>query len=159
METKENSHSGEDYYEHIVEQYAYMKQLPHRQYYDKANYLKLIEQADLSEKDVIDLACGSGFYTRIIREQVKESKEVWGADISENMVKLAKYLGPDTINYQVADLTQKFPFDKQFDAISCPYLFQHAKNYLMLVQMLKNTFEMLKPGGWIFGSNGASMDE
>jgi ubiquinone/menaquinone biosynthesis C-methylase UbiE len=43
---------------------------------------------DISGKDVLDLACGEGFFTRLIKQ--KTTGKVYGVDISENMISLAK---------------------------------------------------------------------
>lgn len=43
----------------------------------------------LSNEDVIDLACGEGFYTRKFRALT--TGRVYGVDFSENMISLAKY--------------------------------------------------------------------
>jgi ubiquinone/menaquinone biosynthesis C-methylase UbiE len=72
----------------------------------------LLDRVDVKDKDVIDLACGSGYYTRVIRERVSPDHQVWGADISENMIKIAKKLGPDSITYVVQDCTEPLPDGK-----------------------------------------------
>ena len=90
--------------------------------------------AQLPGKDVIDLACGSGYFTRMIRARVSEDHVVWGLDISENMIKLGKKMSPFlNIKYMVQDCSVPFQLDKAFDAASCAYLFQHARNYDMLL--------------------------
>ena len=150
----QNFYKGEDYYKDIADKYAKAKNLKHRQYFEKPNYLKLLDEADVAEKDVIDLACGSGFCTRLLREKVNPNHEVWGIDISENMVQLAKSQSTDSIKYMVKDCSEPLDLGKQFDAVSCTYLLQHAKNYDMLKQFLSNIFNMLKPGGIVFGMNG-----
>lgn len=43
---------------------------------------------DLKNENVLDLGCGDGHYTRIMRE--KTNGEVYGLDISENMIEMAK---------------------------------------------------------------------
>jgi ubiquinone/menaquinone biosynthesis C-methylase UbiE len=42
----------------------------------------------LSNEDVLDLACGTGFYTRVMRSMT--TGKVYGIDISEDMINLAK---------------------------------------------------------------------
>lgn len=53
--------------------------------------MKLVGQ--LKNEDVIDLACGEGFYTRMMRNMT--SGKVYGVDFSENMIKLAKWQQKD----------------------------------------------------------------
>lgn len=71
-------------------------------------YKKLI--GDLIENsDVIDLACGTGYYTRILREKTKG--EVYGVDISEDMIEHAKsqLKHEGEIHYIVADVSHDLP--------------------------------------------------
>jgi ubiquinone/menaquinone biosynthesis C-methylase UbiE len=60
--------------------------VPRRKYLETPSFIKLL--GDLSNEDVIDLACGEGFYTRILREKTKG--KVYGVDISTGMIELAK---------------------------------------------------------------------
>ena len=77
----------EDTYASIAEQYKRNKLVPWRRYIETPSFLRLVGQ--LTTEDVIDLACGEGFYTRIYRAQ--SSGKVYGVDYSENMIKLAKW--------------------------------------------------------------------
>ena len=42
----------------------------------------------LENENVVDMACGEGFYTRLIRSKTKG--EVYGVDISAGMIELAR---------------------------------------------------------------------
>ena len=121
MEESQDTH-GEDYYRIVAENYTKMKNLLHRQFIEIPNYKMLLDRATVAEKDVIDLACGSGYYTRIIRERVNSDHDVWGADISENMIKIAKEMGPASITYLVQDCTEPLPDGKLFDVVSATFL-------------------------------------
>jgi ubiquinone/menaquinone biosynthesis C-methylase UbiE len=59
---------------------------PNRIYIELPTFLALM--TDIKDEDIIELACGTGFYTRIFRE--KTSGLVYGADISEDMINYAK---------------------------------------------------------------------
>jgi len=96
MESSEDT-KGEDYYRMIAENYTKMKNLEYRQIIEVPNFKMLLERVNIANKDVIDLACGSGYYTRVLRERVLPEHEVWGVDISENMIKIAKEYGPENI--------------------------------------------------------------
>jgi len=114
--------TGEDYYKAVADSYTKCKNLEHRQAIEVPNYMRLLERVNIGDKDVIDLACGSGYYTRILRERVLPPHDVWGADISENMINIAKEFGPDTIKYVVQDCTEPLPEGKQFDVVSATFL-------------------------------------
>ena len=79
---------------------------------------------------------------------------MWGVDISQDMVDLAKQQGPANIKYMVADCCQPLDLGMQFDVISCAFLLQHSKSEEMLEGFLTNIYNNLKPGGRAFGMNG-----
>jgi ubiquinone/menaquinone biosynthesis C-methylase UbiE len=84
----------EDTYATFVEKYKKSKLIPWRKYIETPSFLKLVGK--LTTEDVIDLACGEGFYTRIMRDMT--SGRVYGLDFSENMIKLAKWQLKDSDN-------------------------------------------------------------
>jgi predicted methyltransferase len=67
MESTQDTH-GEDYYRIIAENYTKMKNMEYRQLLEVPNFKMLLDRVDVNDKDVIDLACGSGYYTRILRD-------------------------------------------------------------------------------------------
>lgn len=84
----------EDTYREIVENYKKSKLIPWRRFIETPSFMNLVGQ--LSSEDVIDLACGEGFYTRKFREMT--TGRVYGVDYSENMIKLAQYQLTDNMN-------------------------------------------------------------
>jgi ubiquinone/menaquinone biosynthesis C-methylase UbiE len=70
-----------------VEKYKRSKLIPWRIYIETPSFISLVGK--LSNEDVVDLACGEGFYTRMMRRMT--SGKVYGFDFSENMINLAKY--------------------------------------------------------------------
>jgi SAM-dependent methyltransferase len=54
-------------YDKIAKQYKASKRLPFREYVEWYSYNKLL--GDISQKSVLDLACGEGFYTRRIKRK------------------------------------------------------------------------------------------
>ena len=73
-------------YDPIAEQYARAKQQPWRAYIEAFTLMRLI--GDPTGKRVIDIACGDGFYTRMIRQ--RGAANVTGVDLSEKMIGLAR---------------------------------------------------------------------
>jgi predicted methyltransferase len=55
-----------DNYAEITENYKKSKQTSWRKVMETPSFLNLVGQ--LSNEDILDLACGEGFYTRIMRE-------------------------------------------------------------------------------------------
>jgi 2-polyprenyl-3-methyl-5-hydroxy-6-metoxy-1,4-benzoquinol methylase len=73
-------------YDPIAEQYERSKQQPWRAYVEAFTLMRLI--GDPTGKKVIDIACGEGFYTRMIRQ--RGAAKVPGVDLSEKMIGLAR---------------------------------------------------------------------
>lgn len=55
-----------------------------------------------SNEDVIDVGCGSGDVTSLIRR--KTLGEVWGIDISPEQIRIAVQKSPGDIHYEVGAL-------------------------------------------------------
>lgn len=97
--------------------------------------------------NVLDLACGSGRFTRKIK--LAGAKKVVGADISNEMIRLAKkeeeknHLG---IEYIMLDVTQPKKIG-EFDIVSASFLFHYAKTKKELFNMCKTCYENLNEGG------------
>ncbi len=109
-------------YDPIAEQYKRSKQQPWRTYIEAVTLMGLI--GDLSEKSVIDIACGEGFYTRMLRQ--RGAKKVTGVDLSEGMIALARaneaqhQLG---IEYVVGD-GRALDLGTEYDLAVAAYLLQ-----------------------------------
>ena len=83
---------------------------------------------DLSERSVIDIACGEGFYTRMLRQ--RGAKKVTGVDLSEGMIALARaneaqhQLG---IEYVVGD-GRALDVGTEYDLAVAAYLLNYAQD-------------------------------
>jgi len=73
-------------YDPIAEQYKHATQQQWRAHIGAFTLMKLI--GDPTGKTVIDIACGEGFYTRMIRKQ--GAAKVTGVDLSEKIIALAR---------------------------------------------------------------------
>ena len=76
-------------YDKFARQYKASKRLPFREYIEWYSYNELL--GDVSQRSVLDLACGEGYYTRRIKQ--KGADKVVGVDISGKMIRLAKERG------------------------------------------------------------------
>ena len=65
-------------YDDLVRQYQRSKELPFRVYSEIPDHLELL--GDLRGRSVLDLACGEGFYTRLIKKAGAD--RVVGVDLS-----------------------------------------------------------------------------
>lgn len=86
-------------------------------------HVKLIVDyfGDLAGKRVLDVGCGKGRFARILHER-HPSAEVWGLDISEEMLKYV----PEGIHTKAGSMTD-LPFDDgAFDAAYATESLEHA---------------------------------
>src|SRR5260370_38571194 len=89
-------------YDAIASDYKRAKLQPWRSFIESFTLMNLVD--DLADKSVVDLACGEGFYTRLLRLQ--GARKVVGVDLSEAMIELARAeerKQPLGIEYQVQD--------------------------------------------------------
>lgn len=82
---------------------------------------------DLSDLDVLDLACGEDFYTRQIK--FRGAAQVTGVDISDGMIRLAREAEAASqleLKYHCQDVVL-LDLDKKFDLICASCLLNYAR--------------------------------
>ena len=132
-------------YDPIAEQYQRCKQQPWRTFIECFTLMDLI--GDPRGIAVLDVACGEGFYTRLIRE--RGAARVTGVDLSQGMIDLARrqeaqhQLG---IEYVVGDARELTGTD-QFDVAVAAYLLNYARTRDELQAMCDGIARSLKPCG------------
>ena len=113
-------------YDSIAEQYKRSKQQPWRTHIEAFSLLTLI--GDPAGQSVMDVACGEGFYTRMLRQ--KGASKVTGVDLSEGMIGLARKQEAEYqqgIDYLVGDARRLAPSDK-CDLVVAAYLLNYSRN-------------------------------
>lgn len=103
---------------------------------EKFTFFKVL--GNIQGKNILDLACGSGFYSRLLKEE--GAAKVIGVDISEEMVNIAREKeknNPVDNEYQVFDIANMQSIGT-FDLATAVYLLNYAANKETLVQMLHN---------------------
>lgn len=139
-------------YDPIAEQYKRSKQQPWRTFVECHTLMDLM--GDPSGLHVLDVACGEGFYTRMIRQ--KGANRVTGVDLSQGMIELAQKqenqhnLG---IEYQVGD-ARELGESGSFDLAVAAYLLNYARSQDELQAMCDGIARSLKPGGRFITVNG-----
>ncbi len=132
-------------YDPIAEQYQRSKQQPWRTFVEAHSLFQHI--GDPAGLHVLDVACGEGFYTRMLKQ--RGAARVLGVDLSPGMIELAQRqeaqygLG---IEYQVRDALD-LQLDGQFDLVVAAYLLNYARNRAELTAMCRGIAQALKPGG------------
>ncbi len=128
----------------IAEQYQQAKTQPWRARIEAYSFLKAI--GDVKGKKVLDVACGEGHYTRLLRHA---GAEVVGIDISERMVTLAREQEarePLGITYLVED-ARTIASQQDFDIVVAAYLLVHAQDRAELTRMSQGLDSRVRPKG------------
>ncbi|HEX5726044.1 MAG TPA: class I SAM-dependent methyltransferase [Longimicrobiaceae bacterium] len=108
---------------------------------------------DLTGLSVLDLACGDGMGTRLLKRW--GAARVVGVDISEQMIRLAQQqeqAQPLGIEYQVADAAMLGKIGP-FDRVTASYFLHYARNREQLHHMVRTIYDNLEPGQHFVGSN------
>ncbi len=132
-------------YDAIAREYQATKKSPLRRHIEAFSFFNML--GDIRGLGVLDLACGEGFYTRLIRASGAVS--VQGIDISPEMIRLAENTerqSPQGIEYRCADVAE-LPDLGRFDRVSAVYLLHYAPSVEILAAMCKRIAAQLKPGG------------
>jgi SAM-dependent methyltransferase len=101
----------------------------------------------LDSKRVLDLACGLGLYTRLLKQH--GAAQVLGIDLSPEMIRLAhqqEQAEPLGITYQVGDAVTLPQLDR-FDLVTAVYLFNYATSKEQLRGMFRSAYDNLVTGG------------
>lgn len=122
-------------------------------YDEKLAFLDTFEQGmmgkiigDVSGKKVLDAGCGTG---RMIKKLLEKGAIVTGADISPEMLKIAKKKF-DKAEFVEADI-EKLPFkDESFDVVVASFVIVHLKD---LKKAFDEVYRVLKPGGSFIVTN------
>jgi ubiquinone/menaquinone biosynthesis C-methylase UbiE len=132
-------------YNDIAEQYKRSKQVPWRYHIEQHSLFELL--GDVAGKSVLDLACGEGHYTRLLKRLGASC--VVGVDLSSKMIELAQTTereDPLGVTYLVGDaLSVKVP--GSFDVVVAAYLLNYARSPEEMLAMCSTISGSLKPGG------------
>src|SRR5262249_28073650 len=132
-------------YNAIAAEYKRAKLQPWRHHIESFTLLGLA--GSLAGKAVVDLACGEGFYTRLLRQH--GTGKTVGIDLSEGMVELARKQEaerPLGIEYRVSD-ARSLGLAAEYDLVVAAYLLNYAQNTSELRAMCAGIASCLKPGG------------
>jgi ubiquinone/menaquinone biosynthesis C-methylase UbiE len=132
-------------YDTIAREYQRTKESPLRRHIEAYSLFRML--GDVSGRAVLDLACGDGFYTRLIKKA--GAARVTGVDISSAMIALAnesEKASPLGVEYLCRDVAT-LPDLGAFDVVSAAYLLHYAPDVQALQLMCERIGRQLKPGG------------
>lgn len=139
-------------YDAIAEAYQDSKQLPFRKAIER--YTLFEATGDVDGMRVLDLACGGGFYTRLLKRA--GAAAVTGVDVSAEMIRVAEReetrhpLGCAYLCLDVADLD---PEPGSVDLVVAMYLLHYAGTRAKLLRFLRVCHDALRFGGRLVGFN------
>src|SRR3984893_13579403 len=113
-------------YDPVAEQYRRSKYAPFRKHVEQYTLQKLT--GPLQGESALDLACGEGFYSRLLKTW--GAGAVVGVDLSPNMIELVlrqETAQPLGIRYLVQDVCA-LDLGQKFDLVVAAFLFNHAHN-------------------------------
>jgi SAM-dependent methyltransferase len=97
---------------------------------------------DLKGKAVLDAGCGDGLYSKWLAEQ---GSAVFGIDISQEMISVARDRHGDVAEFECADLTEEIPADaNSVDLVVCQHVLSHLPS---LSDPFKEFARVLRPDG------------
>ncbi len=138
-------------YDRIAEQYRDSKQLPFREFIERYTLFEIL--GDIRGKTVLDMACGEGFYTRLLKQA--GAAEATGVDISGEMIRLAEereLAHPLGCKYLHQD-AGAFKPSRPVDVVVAMYLLNYARSEEELHRFCRVCYDSLKPGGRFVGVN------
>ncbi|MEU6826087.1 class I SAM-dependent methyltransferase [Streptomyces atriruber] len=144
--------SAQQQYDEIGEAYEGFKALPLEQYAAVPSFLEMV--GDVRGRTVLDLASGTGFYSREFKR--RGASDVLGIDISGEMVAVARQLEeqqPLGVRYRVGDVAEPVPLERRFDIATAVQLLSYAPDIATTERMCRTVHRSLRPGGALFVLN------
>lgn len=138
-------------YDAIAGEYRESKQLPFRTFIERFTLFEIL--GDIRGDRVLDMACGDGFYTRLLKQA--GAADVTGVDISAEMIRLGEQaeierpLGCTYLHQDVAT----FDATETVDLVVAMYLLNYARTAEQLVRFCRVCHDALRPGGRFVGFN------
>ncbi|WP_371789739.1 class I SAM-dependent methyltransferase [Streptomyces sp. NBC_01471] len=136
-------------YDEIGEAFEGFKSLPLMRYGEVPSFLSMV--GDVSGKSVLDVACGTGFYSREFKRRA--AADVFGVDISVEMIAVAREFeesDPLGVRYEVGDVAELTPGGRRFDIAVGVQCLNYAENLAAMRRMCANIHRSLVAGGEFF---------
>ncbi|MFJ9339223.1 class I SAM-dependent methyltransferase [Streptomyces sp. NPDC101733] len=141
--------SAQQTYDEIGEAFEGFKALPLARYVEAPSFLGMV--GEVTGKKVIDLACGTGFYTRELRR--RGAADVFGIDISGEMIRAAEGIEqaePLGVRYGVGNVADLSPTEAGFDVATAVMLLNYAETVAEFEHLCRKVHDSLKSGGEFF---------
>ncbi|WP_306321940.1 MULTISPECIES: bifunctional 2-polyprenyl-6-hydroxyphenol methylase/3-demethylubiquinol 3-O-methyltransferase UbiG [unclassified Streptomyces] len=147
------STSAEQQYDRIGEAFEGFKALPLARYVEVPSFLALV--GDVSGRSVLDLACGTGFYSRLFKR--RGAVDVFGVDVSGEMVDVARRIesaDPLGVRYAVGDVATGGALGEgRYDIATAVNLLNYSETVDAMTAMCRSIHAALAPGGTFYALN------
>jgi toxoflavin synthase len=132
-------------YDHIGSQYDEYARTATLKWAECYTFFRMV--GALEGKRVLDVACGFGFYTQLLKQ--RGAAQVTGIDISPEMIRLAhqqEQAEPLGITYQVGNAVT-LPLLDPFALVTAVHLLTYATSKAQLLGMFRSVYDNLVVGG------------
>ncbi|MFJ8929519.1 class I SAM-dependent methyltransferase [Streptomyces sp. NPDC102364] len=147
------STSAEQQYDRIGEAFEGFKALHLARYVEVPSFLELV--GEVSGRSVVDLACGTGFYSRLFKR--RGATEVCGIDVSGEMVDVARRIesaDPLGVRYAVGDVaTTDALGGRRYDIATAVNLLNYSETVDAMTAMCRTIHAAVRPGGTLYALN------
>lgn len=134
-----------DYYARRAAEYERIYRKPERQ----ADLKTLAEQVKrlLARRDVLEIACGTGYWTQIIAE---ESRSILATDLNQETIQIAraKNYGRCNVDFRIADAYSLAEVDGAFNAAFCGFWWSHVPRS-QRSNFIRNLHSKLRPNSLV----------
>lgn len=133
------------YYAERAQEYERIYEKPERQ--EQLGELKRLVRATFASRSVIEVACGTGYWTAVAAEA---AKHVTAFDVNESVVALAraKGLDPRRVEFRLGDAYEPPSFAEGFDAALVAFWWSHMPRK-RVPGFLERLHALLEPGALV----------
>ncbi|MGV9891160.1 class I SAM-dependent methyltransferase [Streptomyces sp. NPDC003395] len=136
-------------YDEIGEAFEGFKSLPLMRYGEVPSFLGLV--GDVHGRSILDLACGTGFYSREFKR--RGAGDVLGVDISAEMIAAARKneeREPLGVRYEIGDVAELRTPERRYDIALGVQCLNYAEDIATMERMCRNIHRSLVEGGQFF---------
>jgi len=138
-------------YDEMADRYVKIRTRDEYGYFAIRDFTLFSQLDSLEEKSVLDLACGNGYCTRMLKKE--GARTCVGIDVSERMINLAREIeseNPLGIKY-ICSSVETLDRLGDFDIVVGSMLLHYSENRDVLFDMCKAIYENTAKGGRFLG--------